>query len=126
MIINSLFKILPLQLSHEKEYLRHLSMSVVVEKNYQFQMSTSITKHLLFLKSFYCLKSFGLDKTEQSPLSFAHLYNNCLKQYWKQNGLKYFLYLRHNTSKQIQSLKLCYKITGTLPLDSKLQLHKRL
>lgn len=73
MIINSYFKNLPLQLSHEKEFLGHLSVSVAIEKNYHFQMSTSITKHLLFLKSFYCLKSFDLEKTEQSPLSFAHL-----------------------------------------------------
>lgn len=64
MITNLHFKILPLLLSHEKEYLGRLSMSVADEKNYLFQMSASITKHLLFLKSFYCLKSFGLDKTK--------------------------------------------------------------
>lgn len=74
---------LQLQLPDEKEYLGHLSMSAARQtwNDYVFQMFTSISKHLLFPKSFYCLKTFTLDRREQFPLSFAHLYKNCQKQY---------------------------------------------
>lgn len=49
MITNSHFKILSLELSHEKEHLGHLNINVAVEKNYLFQMSTSVTHTYYFL-----------------------------------------------------------------------------